>query len=128
MIYFRIFTIALASVFMAIVFYGDMPTITSLLAGQHLDRYYQIIKQSHVTEKATTDTHLRNAYHFRVPTDANKIEIRHAIETLFEVKVESVNTAGVKGKVRRRGYVKGQKPDWKKAMVTLKEGDTIDVI
>ena len=40
----------------------------------------------------------------------------------------SVNTTGVKGKVRRRGYVKGQKPDWKKAMVTLKEGDTIDVI
>lgn len=96
--------------------------------SQHLDRYYQIIKQSHVTEKATTDTHLRNAYHFRVPTDANKIEIRHAIETLFEVKVMSVNTIGVKGKVRRRGYVAGQKPNWKKAMVTLKEGDTIDVI
>jgi len=96
--------------------------------SQHLDRYYQIIKQSHVTEKAPTDTHFRNAYHFRVPTDANKIEIRHAIEALFEVKVTSVNTAGVKGKVRRRGYVKGQKPDWKKAMVTLKEGDTIDVI
>ena len=75
------------------------------------DRYYQIIKQSHVTEKATTDTHLRNAYHFRVP-DANKVEIRHD-ETLFKVKVMSVNTR-VKGKVRRRGYVKGQKPDWKR--------------
>ena len=96
--------------------------------SQHLDRYYQIIKQSHVTEKATTDTHDRNAYHFRVPPTANKIEIRHAIETLFEVKVESVNTARIKGKTRRRGWVKGQKPDWKKAMVTLKEGDTIDVI
>jgi len=96
--------------------------------SQHLDRYYLIIKQSHVTEKATTDTLKRNAYHFRVPGTANKIEIRHAIETLFEVKVTAVNTLSVKGKVRRRGYVKGQKPDWKKAMVTLKEGDTIDVI
>ena len=96
--------------------------------SQHLDRYYLIIKQSHVTEKATTDTLQRNAYHFRVPGTANKIEIRHAIETLFDVKVTAVNTLSVKGKVRRRGYVKGQKPDWKKAMVTLKEGDTIDVI
>ena len=71
--------------------------------SQHLDRYYLIIKQSHVTEKATTDTLQRNAYHFRVPGTANKIEIRHAIETLFEVKVEAVNTLSVKGKVRRRG-------------------------
>ena len=96
--------------------------------SQHLDRYYQIVKQSHVTEKATTDSLNRNAYHFRVPPTANKIEIRHAIETLFDVKVESVNTLRVKGKERRRGWVKGQKPDWKKAMVTLKEGDTIDVL
>ena len=63
-----------------------------------------------------------------MPGTANKIVIRHAIETLFDVKVTAVNTLSVKGKVRRRGYVKGQKPDWKKAMVTLKEGDTIDVI
>lgn len=92
------------------------------------DRQYQIIKQPHVTEKATTDTLDRNAYHFRVPRDANKVEIRHAIENLFEVKVESVNTIRVKGKSRRRGYVRGQKPDWKKAMVTLAEGNTIDVL
>lgn len=96
--------------------------------SQHLDRYYQLIRQSHVTEKATNDTLKRNAYHFRVPTNANKIEIRHAIEALFEVGVERVNTINVSGKERRRGYTKGKKPDWKKAMVTLKEGDTIDVI
>ena len=95
--------------------------------SQHLDRYYSIIKKSHVTEKATTDSLNRNAYHFVVPTNANKIEIRHAIEALFEVKVESVNTLTKNGKVRRRGYVKGQRPDWKKAMVTLKEGDSIDI-
>lgn len=95
--------------------------------SQHLDRYYNIIKKSHVTEKATNDSLNRNAYHFIVPTNANKVEIRHAIEALFEVKVEAVNTLTKRGKVRRRGYVKGQKPDWKKAMVTLKEGDSIDI-
>ena len=96
--------------------------------SQHLDRYYQIIKRPHVTEKSTTDSLERNAYHFRVPTDANKIEIRRAIEEIFEVTVESVNTLRVNGKARRRGWVAGQKPDWKKAMVTLKEGDTIDIV
>ena len=92
------------------------------------DRQYHIIKLPHVTEKATTDSLDRNAYHFRVPRDANKVEIRNAIENLFEVKVMSVNTLRVKGKARRRGYVQGQKPDWKKAMVTLAEGNTIDVL
>lgn len=93
-----------------------------------LDRFYHIIKQPHVTEKATTDSLNRNAYHFRVPKDANKVEIRTAIERLFEVKVTSVNTLRVSGKVRRRGHTKGQKADWKKAMVTLAEGNTIDVL
>lgn len=96
--------------------------------SQVSDRQYRIIKAPHVTEKATTDSLNRNAYHFRVPTDANKVEIRHAIERLFGVKVTSVNTLRVNGKVRRRGWVKGQKPDWKKAMVTLAEGDTIDIL
>lgn len=93
-----------------------------------LDRHYQIIKRPHVTEKATTDSLNRNAYHFRVPTDANKVEIRTAIQQLFNVHVVSVNTLRVSGKARRRGYVKGQKADWKKAMVTLREGETIDVL
>ena len=96
--------------------------------SQHLDRFYHIIKRPHVTEKATIDTGHRNAYHFRVPSDANKSEIKRAIQELFEVHVVSVNTIRVAGKARRRGYVKGQKPDWKKAMVTLREGETIDVI
>jgi len=96
--------------------------------SQATDRQYHIIKRPHVTEKATTDSLNRNAYHFRVPTDANKVEIRHAIERLFEVKVVSVNTLRVGGKARRRGWVRGNKPDWKKAMVTLAEGDTIDVL
>ena len=93
-----------------------------------LDRYYHIIKHSVVTEKGTDDGARRNAYHFRVPVDANKIEIRHAVERLFEVKVTGVNTLRVNGKSRRRGWVAGRRPDWKKAMVTLADGHTIDVL
>jgi large subunit ribosomal protein L23 len=93
-----------------------------------LDRFYSIIKQPVVTEKGTDDSAKRNAYHFRVPLDANKIEVRQAVEKLFGVKVIRVNSLHVKGKTRRRGWVAGRRPDWKKAMVTLAEGDIIDII
>jgi large subunit ribosomal protein L23 len=93
-----------------------------------IDRLYQVIRRPVVSEKATMDSGHRNAYHFRVPVDANKIEIRQAVERLFDVRVRDVNTLCVKGKWRRRGWSAGRTPDWKKAMVTLAEGDTIDVI
>lgn len=93
-----------------------------------MDRYYQIIKKPIVTEKASDDTATRNAYHFRVPRDANKVEIRHAIEHLFNVKVRSVNTLVAPSKMRRRGYTFGQTQVWKRAMVTLAEGNTIDIM
>lgn len=93
-----------------------------------LDRLYHIIEKPVITEKGTDDTAERNAYHFRVPVDANKIEIRQAIEKLFNVKVKSVNTLRVATKVRRRGYIAGTTPQWKKAMVKLKEGDTIELL
>lgn len=93
-----------------------------------LDRFYQIIKKPVITEKATDDSGKRNAYHFRVPLNANKVEIRQAVESLFEVKVTSVNTLNVPTKSRRRGWRKGHTQAWKKAMVTLQEGQTIEVL
>lgn len=93
-----------------------------------MDRMYQVIKKPVITEKATNDGAERNAYHFRVPVDANKIEIRQAVEELFEVKVTGVNTLRQGGKARRRGWNAGRTPDWKKAMVTLAEGYTIDML
>ena len=93
-----------------------------------LDRSYSIIKKPVVTEKASDDSVHRNAYHFRVPVDANKVEIRQAVERLFEVKVTSVNTLRVRPKARRRGYTQGETPAWKKAMVCLAEGQSIDVL
>lgn len=93
-----------------------------------IDRMYRLVARPIITEKGSTDQADRNAYHFRVPVDANKVEIRQAIERVFEVKVTSVNTCKVRGKSRRRGWVAGQRPDSKKAMVTLGEGHTIDVL
>jgi large subunit ribosomal protein L23 len=94
----------------------------------NVDKSYQIIVRPIVTEKATDDTGRRNAYAFRVPRDANKIEIRKAVERLFEVKVLSVNTLTVRGKWKIRGRSIGRSQEWKKAMVTLQEGQTIDVL
>jgi large subunit ribosomal protein L23 len=93
-----------------------------------IDRMYRLVARPVVTEKGSNDTADRNAYHFRVPVDANKVEIRQAIERVFEVKVKKVNTNQVRGKERRRGWVRGQKPDWKRARVVLAEGSTIDVL
>ncbi|HTF88218.1 MAG TPA: 50S ribosomal protein L23 [Planctomycetota bacterium] len=101
------------------------PTNTSL---QLLDRFYHIIQKPVISEKATDDTANRNAYHFRVPIDANKVEIRQAIEKLFDVKVRSVNTARTHTKVRRRAYSFGTTPMYKRAMVKLAPGNTIDIL
>ncbi|MHC4377180.1 MAG: 50S ribosomal protein L23 [Planctomycetota bacterium] len=93
-----------------------------------LDRSYQIIKKPHVTEKTADDMGTRNAYTFRVPIDANKVEIRQAVEQLFKVKVLAVNTLRAPRKAKRRGWAVGMTPAWKKAMVTLAEGQSIDVL
>lgn len=94
----------------------------------NMDRMYHVIKKPVITEKATNDQIERNAYQFRVPVDANKVEIRQAVERIFEVKVSGVNTLRVSGKSRRRGWRAGTASNWKKAMVTLAEGHTIELI
>ncbi len=93
-----------------------------------LDRAYQILRKPVITEKSTDDSAIRNAYHFRVPIQATKSEIRSAVETIFEVRVRSVNTLRTKPKWRRRGYTVGTTRAWKKAMVVLAEDQTIDIL
>jgi large subunit ribosomal protein L23 len=66
-------------------------------------------------------------YTFKVHPDAHKTQIRQAVETLFDVKVERVNVLKVQAKPKRRGLVKGQRPGWKKAVVLLRAGETIEV-
>ncbi len=79
-----------------------------------------------ITEKGTLVNEQGNQVVFRVHREANKVEIRQAIETLFKVKVEKVRTSRQLGKMRRIGRHQGRRPDWKKAYVTLAEGSRID--
>ena len=78
-----------------------------------------IVRKALITEKGTALRELRNQYHFEVARDANKIEIRRAIEAIFSVKVEHVRTMQMRGKVKRQGRYEGKRSDWKKAVVTL---------
>jgi len=87
---------------------------------------YQIVTAPLITEKGTLVNQQGNQVLFKVRREANKAEIRHAIETLFKVRVEKVRTANFLGKKRRVGRTMGQRPAWKKAYVTLAEGQRID--
>ena len=91
------------------------------------ERIYELIRAPVVTEKATLISE-HNQVTFFVPLDANKFEIKAAVEDLFKVKVSAVNTLRRKGKVKRfRGHV-GKQVETKKAVVTLAEGQSIDVM
>ena len=85
-----------------------------------------VIKRPLITEKATLMKGTSNAVQFAVDTRANKKEVREAVEKMFKVKVVDVRTMIVAGKVKRRGRTVGLRPGWKKAVVTLKEGDKIE--
>ena len=90
---------------------------------------YDIIQTASLTEKATLLTEKHNKYVFRVSPRANKIQIKHAIETLFQKKVLDVNTCNYAGKKKReRTQNYGRKNHWKKAIVTLKEGEKIELV
>ncbi|HHT9111687.1 MAG: 50S ribosomal protein L23 [Planctomycetes bacterium] len=87
---------------------------------------YNIIKRPLRTEKSVADGEATNSYHFEVDLRANKIQIKKAVEKHFNVKVQDVRTIVRKGKTRRVRFKLGRTKDWKKAVVTLKEGSTID--
>jgi len=87
---------------------------------------YSVLMTPLITEKATLVNESGNQVVFRVRPGANKHAIRHAIETLFKVKVEKVRTVQYLGKLKRVGKSLGKKPAWKKAYVTLAEGNQIE--
>ncbi len=78
-----------------------------------------------ITEKSGIQMNANNTYTFKVSMNANKIEIKKAIEHIFSVKVLNVNTIRMMGKPKRLGRYDGKRPDWKKAIVTLRAGDKI---
>jgi large subunit ribosomal protein L23 len=84
---------------------------------------YEVIKRPIVTEKGVAKKDEERTLCFEVATGANKTEIRHAVETVFKVKVEEVRTSTTAGKLRRRGRFAGYRADWKKAYVRLKAGE-----
>jgi large subunit ribosomal protein L23 len=86
-----------------------------------------IILKPLVTEKGSRLREASNKYLFRVANNANRLEIKRAVEEIFNVKVKSVRTMVAHGKVKRMGMFSGKRPDWKKAVVTLQAGQTIDL-
>ncbi|UCC48117.1 MAG: 50S ribosomal protein L23 [Gemmatimonadota bacterium] len=87
----------------------------------------QIIVRPIITEKSSASQAEHNHYTFEVAIDANKHEVKHAVERLFSVHVKDVRTALQRGKWRRRGVHVGKQRNWKKAVVRLAEGETIEV-
>jgi len=87
---------------------------------------YDIVKRPLITEKTTLMKEENNAFSFEVDRNANRVEIRRAVEQIFNVSVSGVRTMQVKGKFKRRGRILGKQRDWKKAIVTLMPGERID--
>jgi len=86
-----------------------------------------VVKKALITEKGTVLREMRNQYCFEVAREANKIEVQRAIEAIFSVKVEQVRTMQVRGKVKRQGRWQGKRSNWKKAIVTLKPDQKIEL-
>jgi large subunit ribosomal protein L23 len=101
--------------------------VTQASAGAEASRYANVLIKPHVSEKAA---HLagRGIYVFDVPLSANKIEVRKAVEALYKVEVTSVRTQRGIGKLISRGRIFGSRNDWKKALVELKKGQTINLV
>ncbi len=89
--------------------------------------HYDVIRVPRITEKGARLKEKNNVLTFEVRTDANKVQVRKAIEVIFKVKVADVTTVKNSGKKKRMGQRLGRTSDWKKAYVTLKPGEKIDI-
>ncbi|MCK4487362.1 MAG: 50S ribosomal protein L23 [Desulfobacterales bacterium] len=87
---------------------------------------YEIIRKPIITEKSTIQKEKDNQLTFEVDRKANRVEIRHAVEKIFDVRVIKVRTIQMKGKVKRMGRTLGKRRDWKKAIVTMAAGENIE--
>lgn len=94
----------------------------------NLNRKYQVILAPLVSEKASIVAETNNQVVFKVEKSATKLEVKKAVEALFNVKVKNVRTINVKGKTKRFGRMEGKRNDWKKAYVSLQPGHEIDLM
>lgn len=88
----------------------------------------RVVVRPLMTEKSMRLKEERNTVTFQVVPDANKVEIRQAVEAIFNVKVSAVRTSTVEGKLKRMGQHQGRRPSWKKAVVTLAPGHKIELV
>ncbi|MEE8396869.1 MAG: 50S ribosomal protein L23 [bacterium] len=86
----------------------------------------KLLRSPHLTEKTWGQKEVSNQVTFKVAVNANKVEIKRTVEDLFKVTVLGVNTIRVQGKKKRMGRFEGKRPTWKKAVITLKQGDRIE--
>ncbi len=87
----------------------------------------EVIRRPLITERATQLQEASGKYSFEVDRRANKIDVKRAVEAMFDVQVTKINTTSVRGKVKRLGRFVGRRSDWKKAIVTLDDGQSIDI-
>jgi large subunit ribosomal protein L23 len=92
------------------------------------ERLMKVLVAPLISEKSSVAAEQNNQYVFKVTTDATKPEIKAAVELLFEVKVDAVKVANVKGKTKRFGRSMGRRSDWKKAYISLQAGQEIDLL
>jgi len=97
-------------------------------ASHNQERLMTVLLGPHVSEKATDVGERHNQIVFKVRRDSSKTEIRRAVEMMFEVKVTDVQVVNCRGKIKRFGQEWGQRQSWKKAYVTLAEGENIDFL
>lgn len=90
------------------------------------ERLFNVLMGPHISEKTAIGTEMNNCYAFRVATDATKLEVRKAVEKMFNVKVSNVQVLNVKGKTKLTRYGLSRRASWKKAYVSLEAGHDID--
>ena len=90
------------------------------------ERVFKVLVGPHISEKATVLADSKGQFVFKVATDATKLEIKKAVESLFSVKVDEVRTVNVQGKTKRTARGLGKRNDWKKAYVSLQAGQDLD--
>lgn len=96
------------------------------ISTDYKNRLYQVLQTPHITEKATKVADKNNQIIFRIIQDATKVEIKDAVEMIYKVKVERVQTLWAKSKMKRRGAYKGVRQGYKKAIVSVKKGQEIN--
>ncbi len=92
------------------------------------ERMMQILLSPHISEKSAVAAEMSGQHTFKVLIDATKLEVKHAVESLFSVKVQSVRVIRMSGKSKRFGQRLGRRVDWKKAIVRLEDGHDIDFV